>query len=91
MVLATRPGKRFHVSLTSKCHRALLPPRSPRSTLLFLRFTTQHEGKTMADQTLLAEVRRELTAIRIEAERLSGRVQALETIIERYGHDDDSE
>ena len=46
------------------------------------------QGKTMADQTLLAEVRRELTAISIEAERLSGRVQALETIIERYGQDD---
>ena len=45
----------------------------------------------MADQQLLAEVRRELTEIRIEAERLAGRVQALETIIERYGHDDDNE
>ena len=43
----------------------------------------------MADQTkLLAEVQRELTAIRIEAERLAGRVQALETVVERYGQDD---
>jgi hypothetical protein len=43
----------------------------------------------MADHTeLLAEVQRELTAIRIEAERLAGRVRALETIIERYGNDE---
>ena len=49
-------------------------------------------GEPMTDQTeILAEVRRELTAIRIEAERLVARVYALETIIERYGQDDDSE
>ena len=45
----------------------------------------------MTDQTeILAEVRRELTAIRIEAERLAGRVRALETIIERFGQDAES-
>ena len=45
----------------------------------------------MADQTeLLAEVQRELTEIRIEAERLAGPVRALETVIERYGRDDQS-
>lgn len=37
---------------------------------------------------LLTEVRRELTAIRIEAERLAGRVRALETVVERYGADE---
>ena len=43
----------------------------------------------MADHTeLLAEVRRELSAIRVEAERLAGRVRALETIIERFGADE---
>ena len=41
----------------------------------------------MADQVLLAEVRREPSDIRVQAERLAGRLQALETIIERYGED----
>ena len=37
--------------------------------------TIHHEGEPMADQTeLLAEVQRELTAIRVEAERLAGPV-----------------
>lgn len=44
----------------------------------------------MAYQTeLLAEVQRELTAIRIESERLAGRLRALETTIERYGDEDE--
>ena len=43
----------------------------------------------MADHTeLLAEVGRELAAIRIEAERLAGQMRALKTVVERYGQDD---
>ena len=42
----------------------------------------------MSDKKLLAEVQRELSEIRVQAERLAGRLQALETIIERYGQDD---
>jgi hypothetical protein len=50
----------------------------------------RHEGEPMADHTELhAEVQRELTAIRVETERLAGRVRALETIVERYGADDE--
>ena len=42
----------------------------------------------MKESELLDEVLRELTKMRIEAERLAGRLRALETIIERYGQDD---
>ena len=41
----------------------------------------------MKDKEPLAEVRRELMAIRKQAERLAGQVRALETVVERYGKD----
>ena len=43
----------------------------------------------MSDEELLAEIQRELSEIRVQAERTAGRLQALETIIERYGQDDE--
>ncbi len=40
----------------------------------------------MADHTeLLAELRRELLELITQAERLAGRLRAMETVIERYG------
>jgi len=43
----------------------------------------------MSNQSeLLEELRRELLELITQAERLSGRLRAMETIIERYGHDD---
>lgn len=41
----------------------------------------------MADQELLTDVWRELAEICKQAERLASRLQALETIVERYGND----
>ena len=37
---------------------------------------------------LLEELRRELQELITQSERLSGRLRAMETIIERYGYDD---
>jgi len=46
----------------------------------------------MAGQSeLLAEVRRELTEIRKQAERLAGRARAIETAVERNEEDDGGE
>jgi hypothetical protein len=42
----------------------------------------------MADHKLLEELRRELPELITAAERLAGRLRAMETVVERYGGDE---
>jgi len=45
----------------------------------------------MADQELLREMQRELLELITQVERIAGRLRAMETIIDRYGQDDNGE